>query len=633
MKRLLSALIIIASAIGSTVLKSKGHTKSAILTLILGAGAAGGVMYLTSWAAELTEIPTNFTAGDFGFLNSSITTTATTITVSPITKWVNGTKTTGCFDSGSGFVLMQDGAGRTEYASYGAKSCASNVTSLTDVRRGLNPTGSSFDAGTGLSFAASTSIRVVNWPGLFNNAVYKIQRNTMTGSGKTICNTTRQTCFNVGTASAAVRNAMNVETGDMIYNSTSGTAEFYNGTNWIQFGSGSVINATETQDGKVSIAGTGAMLTGSGQGINGAIDVISAKYLTTSGGNVLHAGYIPVIENSGYLSGTLLGSTPTATTYLRGDMTYVDPTSAFISTKMFGDAGSGAITVSVTRPFNAATQHNFSTFTLNVSTTIGLTASNATLILKATGDVTINGTIDLNGDGAAGGAGGTKCTGEPCDASNGSSGSAGASLVSGWTGAGGTLGQGGNGSSVGASAIHGGGGGGGSSVVTDGAAGSTGSNSAAGGAGGTKIDANQLAFIQQLFEGVVCGAGGAGGGGGSRSAGGPANTTDGATGGSGGGCSVFYIGGDLTLGASSIIRANGSAGSNAANDSSGDGGGGGGGAGGSIVIIVGGSITDGGVTLTATAGAGGTSGSSAGGAGGAGKVLIYSIETGTLISS
>jgi len=51
------------------------------------------------------------------------------------------------------------------------------------------------------------------------------------------------------------------------------------------------------------------------------------------------------------------------------------------------------------------------------------------------------------------------------------------------------------------------------------------------------------------------------------------------------------------------------------------------------VIIVGGSITDGGVTLTATAGAGGTSGSSAGGAGGAGKVLIYSIETGTLISS
>lgn len=334
MKRLLSAIAVLASAVGASVLKAKGNTTAAILTLLVGAGAAGGILYLNSYAAELTQIPTNFTSGDFGFLDASITSSSTTITVSPITKWVNGTKTSGCFDSGSGFVLIQDGAGRTEYASYGTKSCASNVTTLSDIRRGLDPTGSSFDAGTGLAFAASTSIRVINWAGIFNNAAYKIQRNVFTGSGKVICDTTRQTCLNAGSVNSTVRDAMTVEQSDILYNTTSGTMEFYNGSNWIQFGSGTTINASETQDGKVSIAGTGSMLTGSGQGINGATAVVSSKYLTASGGLsganaagfLINAGFVPVLEDSGFLSGSLLAQGPTATTFLRGDQTWATPT-------------------------------------------------------------------------------------------------------------------------------------------------------------------------------------------------------------------------------------------------------------------------------------------------------------------
>lgn len=270
----------------------------------------------------------------------------------------------------------------------------------------------------------------------------------------------------------------------------------------------------------------------------------------------------------------------------------------------YGDANDGAVTWSADTNLNPATEKRYTTATLDVTKILSVTSVNTPLVLHNTGNVTINGIVDMNGKGGAGGSAGGA-------AANGNPGTAGASKISGF---GPTAGGGATyGASIGS------GGGGGASVLAGGAAGTVGTGSA--GTAGVKMDSLQLAFLSNIFRAVACGAGG-GGGSGKSSAGGGA-------GGAGGGALVWYIGGNLTLGASSIIRANGANGANAAAP------GGGGGGGGIVIIIVAGTITNGGVTITAAGGTGGVDSSNAnnGGGGGDGKALIYSLSTGTLITS
>lgn len=325
MKKLLSAIIVVASAVGASALKAKGHTKTALVTLVAGSIGAAAVLFVSSFAAELETIPVTFSAGDSGYLNVGITAAITTITVSPINKYVNGVKTAGCFDATKGFVLIQDGAGRSEYASYGTKTCASNVTTLTDVRRGLDPTTCTFTAGTGLSFSAGTSIRIINHPCLFNHALYDLNANTLTASGRILSTSTTQTWLTPTNVTTAQRDAFtDTRTGDVIHNTTLGIPQFYDGSSWLSYGTGALINATTAIRGVVSLASSGASFTGSGQGIGGSFNVLPATLTTTSGGlsNGTDAGFIPVLEDTGFLSGTVLGQGPTASTFLKGDQTW-----------------------------------------------------------------------------------------------------------------------------------------------------------------------------------------------------------------------------------------------------------------------------------------------------------------------
>lgn len=281
----------------------------------------------------------------------------------------------------------------------------------------------------------------------------------------------------------------------------------------------------------------------------------------------------------------------------------LDATASVLSPifKMAGDGSDGAKSITSSENLDPTVVYNYTTLTLDAGQTLSVSSVNSVLQILNTGNVTINGTLDLNGKGGAGGAGG---------GINGTAGTAGNSLVSGFTNGAGSPGTGssGNGRS----------GGGGSGVSANGNASATSSS-----AGGTAITERRLLLLEQFMRSVVCGAGGGGG-----SQDGSANAAG--AGGPGGGALIWLIGGSLTLGASSIIRANGVQGASG----TGNAGAGGSGGGGNIVIVVAGSITNNGVTLSASAGASRSGpGGDNSGAGGAGRAIIYSISDGTVITA
>jgi len=388
-----------------------------------------------------------------------------------------------------------------------------------------------------------------------------------------------------------------------VYVTAEGAFYDYVAGSWTPRGTSTTANASTTVAGKVEIATAAQRAASTATGETGALLVPSNDALVKTSSGAGDENKIPVLGASGTIAPGFLGTgSPSSTNYLLGSGAF--GTVTIPANLLFGDGSDGTPTWTSGASLNPATEKRYTTATLPVSQTLTVSTVNVPLVIHNTGDVTINGTVDLNAMGGAGGLGGQT------NGSNGLDGTAGASVVSGWTagaGAGGPVGGG-----------AGGGGGGASSL----AAGTAGGSS--GGAAGTIMSANQLAILSSLMRGVVCGAGGGGGY--------SLSTGRGGAGKEGGGALLWMIGGNLTLGASSVIRANGVTGQAGI---SGTGGGGGGGGGGTILIIVAGTITNGGVTASASAGSGGAGigGGGNGGAGAAGKVIIYSLSTGTLISA
>lgn len=297
-----------------------------------------------SYAADLTVTPVNLGAADESVLRSGITAAQTTITLEPIKKWVNGTRTTGCLDTTSGFAVIEDFK-KSEWVSFGTKACNSStfVTTLTDVRRGLNPTSPGFTAGTGIQWDAGARFRIIDWPVFYNNALYKDRINKFTGSGKVTGSgiTTHATMtFNLATTSQ--RDAFDdVEDGDVYCNTTLNTCQYRMGSSWFSFGSGSIVNATLTSIGNVQISSTGSNFANTAIGSTGAENALSARYTTKAGG-ANKMGWIPTLSGSFTYSGldeSLLGTgTPSTSTYLRGN-----GTSAIASWSQL--AASGAVIV------------------------------------------------------------------------------------------------------------------------------------------------------------------------------------------------------------------------------------------------------------------------------------------------
>ena len=298
---------------------------------IIGNAMFWGVMLfitLLASAGEVTYTPRTFMADDAGVLRQSIDADDTSILLEPITKYVNGVKTKGCIDTTQGFMLIEDGT-RTEWISYGSKSCGSttNVTTLSNVRRGLSPTGSSYTAGTGMAWDAGTSIRLVDYPILHNKTVFTDTGAVMEGSGVIASNQTTQPHIFFKEVTTTQRDAFTNDgvSGQayIIPNSTLGTFQYTmdNGASFYSFGSGGDINASETVAGKVELSTLAEMRSHTATGGTAAYLVVQNKNLTSSGGQASNYGKIPTLDIQGHLPTNVVGSGTTldSTTYLRGD--------------------------------------------------------------------------------------------------------------------------------------------------------------------------------------------------------------------------------------------------------------------------------------------------------------------------
>lgn len=325
----------------------------------------------------------------------------------------------------------------------------------------------------------------------------------------------------------------------------------------------------------------------------------------------------------------------------------------------FGSGTDGAVTYSAnttlgsSTPDTTITVKNYSSLTINSGVTVKPAARNQAVLIYVTGNCDIEGTLSVDALGAnaaasqidvwkypasnnsffstestnqtvtpmstdystlTAGANGGAANSSGTAGSNGNPGSAGGTGQTGGGGggaggSGGTTAFGTGGAGAAGTAFCGGSGGGAggfnASVGTNGT-GAAG-NGGAGGAGGS------------CTGGVNCSGGGSGNPPGAGSAGSGTSVTNATAG--GGGTLYLIVGGNLTIGSSGIITANGSAGGSVTTDGVHNGAAGGGSGGGRIVILYAGSLSNSG-TIRANGGAGGTSTSPgySGGAGGAGNI-------------
>jgi len=252
----------------------------------------------------------------------------------------------------------------------------------------------------------------------------------------------------------------------------------------------------------------------------------------------------------------------------------------------FGDGGLGDVTLTANTTISSYDIREYKNLTVNSGVTLSTTeTATAVMILYASERLILDGTLDMDTDGGAGGlAGNPGVDGTDYITSYGGSGAGGGAKFSGVLG-----------------------GAGGSTIIAGGVAGS---GAGGDGAAGAVIGNSNLAAIRMrqdaLDEALV--SWGAGGGGGGNT------TTTVGKGGSGGGAILIFAQ-ELIVASTGIITADGENGEDGINGVS-KSGGGGGGAGG-LIFIMSRKITNSG-SIAATGGAGGTAGDPDGGDGGVG---------------
>ena len=165
---------------------------------------------------------------------------------------------------------------------------------------------------------------------------------------------------------------------------------------------------------------------------------------------------------------------------------------------LYGDGTDGVPSWTSGASLNPSTEKRYTTATIPVSQTVGLSSSNTPLVLHNSGNVTINGTLDVSVKGGAGGAG-------VANNVRGLGGTAGNSVL---TAAAfpQSLFTTNPGAAPAVISSGGAGGGGGGSIFAAGAAGAASSES--GGAGGAVVSALGGAFLSNLLRFAICGAGG-----------------------------------------------------------------------------------------------------------------------------
>lgn len=556
----------------------------------------------------LTAPSKNVAAFDKGRLAAGISATATTITVSPISKTVNGVKVKQGFDSTSGECLISHG-GFDERISFEGSSvdATTKITTLTTCTRGLPTTNitPNFTGGTGKIWAKGASIIVLDSASYNQSSVFTNTTNTFTakqsfGAGS------RQVPY----ANAAARDVVftaPVE-GDEAHVTGVGRTIYTAGA-WVTTNATSNTAMTSTAAGTGELAVAADMAASTAEGTSGAPVVVPTSLVVKTSSGAGDENKLPVLDSTGKLAAGFL------------------PSSEGID--FFGDGSDGSLTltgnITITKDMNYLNL-DLVTFTLN---TAGYRVFVRGLLTGTSGKIkaAAGGAGGAGGTGGAGGAAGAAAAGVSVPASlAGKAGGAGGNTGAGGAGVAGTSET----NSV-VSAVGGTGGAGGSSGL--GQSGGAGASAGTSTAYGVTIVTRDAFFWASITGGVVTnlkgGSGSAsGGGGGSNS------TAGGSGGGSGGGGGNLGVFAYLVTGAftfESIGGVGGAGGNGGAAQEGGGGGGGGGGCGGMALfgyynktgwsgsfVLTGGA---GGAAGTKSSGAGSASDGVAGGAGSNGTAV------------
>jgi hypothetical protein len=233
--------------------------------------------------------------------------------LSSLKKWVNAVETTGGIDTTSGFGLIEDGAGRYEYISFGTASvdATSKETTLTDVRRGLSPTASSYTAGTGMAWDAGAAFKVVDYPILWQKMAMIDKANTFTDT-----QTVTAPVIVTGTSSYIAPPSMTTAqrealTGSpkVVYDTDLGQMYQNIGGAWAAVGDTGTANASDTVAGKVERATTAQADAGTDTGETGAPTFVRPSEVTTvanlaSTATGKGAALVGVEDSAGNFTGT-----------------------------------------------------------------------------------------------------------------------------------------------------------------------------------------------------------------------------------------------------------------------------------------------------------------------------------------
>lgn len=558
----------------------------------------------------LTNPPVAVSSFDSGRLAAGISASATTITISPIYKTVNGVRTKQGLDTTSGIALITQGDFTERVSFEGASvNATTKMTTLTTCTRGLSATSTSasFTGGTGRAWPKGAKFTVVADVSYFQSSVYTTVPNTFTATqsfagstfseAPTFAKGTRNTPFADTTARDAYFTAPT--NGDECYVTGVGK-QVYSSGSWVTTNAAGTGFATTTASGAGELATTAEHATGASTGGSGGPLLVPNSSLVKTSSGAGDENKIAVLGSTGKLAAGFIPE-------------------SLSSVNFYGDGRDGTVILGSNTTLTSDKYYmnlDLGSYTL---TTAGYRIFVRGL-LKGTGKIVSNGVVGSAGANAgsgspgAGGAGGStpaagtlptsiSPVGGGAGGASGAVGTAGTSVTTAVT------------NSITAVSSPANGGKGGDSSINSGADGGTGGTSTAYGSALTTQDAFYWALITNgAFTRIGTLPGAAGGGGGSCNAG--VNTAGGGGGGGGGNggaivVAAYIIEGSFTF--ESKGAAGGAGGSGFAGTGQGGGGGGGGGGHGGHILVIYNYKTSWSGSATVTGGAGGAGGSGTGG--------------------